>query len=157
MSYIASRLAELGITLPEVAKPAASYVPAVRVGNLVYTSGQLPFVSGALELTGKVGEESGLVSPEQAHQLARIAALNALAAAESIIGSLEKVSRVLRVTGYVASVPEFTGQPLVMNGASDLLVDIFGEAGRHARTAIGVPVLPLDAPVELEIILEVQD
>jgi enamine deaminase RidA (YjgF/YER057c/UK114 family) len=148
---VAARLAELGLTLPQVTKPVASYVPAAVSGNLVFTAGQLPFADGALPATGKVGAE---VSAEDAQRYARTCALNALAAAESVIGSLDRVTKVVKVVGFVASAPDFTGQPGVVNGASDLLGEIFGDAGRHARSAVGVAVLPLDAPVEVELILE---
>ncbi len=148
---VAARLAELGLTLPQVTKPVASYVPAAVTGNLVFTAGQLPFADGALPATGKVGAE---VSAEDAQRFARTCALNALAAAESVIGSLDRVTRIVKVVGFVASAPEFTGQPAVINGASDVLGEIFGDAGRHARSAVGVAVLPLDAPVEVELILE---
>ncbi len=145
-------LAVLGLTLPPVPAVAGSYVPAVATGAYVYTSGQLPFVDGALPATGKVGDE---VSPEQAYDLARICALNALAAVRSITGDLSPVRRVIKVVGYVASGPSFTAQPKVVNGASDLLGEVFGDAGRHARSAVGVSVLPLDAPVEVELLVEV--
>ena len=148
---VAARLAELGLTLPKVTKPVASYVPAAVTGNLVFTAGQLPFADGALPATGKVGAE---VSAEDAQGFARTCALNALAAAESVIGSLDRVTRIVKVVGFVASAPDFTGQPAVINGASDVLGEIFGDAGRHARSAVGVAVLPLDAPVEVELILE---
>ena len=150
MSRIADRLAELGLELPGVAAPVAAYVPAVVQGNLVYTSGQLPFVDGSLPATGKVG---AAVSAEDAQAYARTCALNALAAAESVIGSLDRVTQVVKVTGFVASDPAFTGQPAVINGASTLLGEIFGDAGIHARSAVGVAVLPMDAPVEVELIL----
>jgi enamine deaminase RidA (YjgF/YER057c/UK114 family) len=150
---VESRLAELGITLPDVAAPVAAYVPAVISGNLVFTSGQLPFISGALPATGKVGDGHGLVPAADAKDYARVAILNALAAVKSVLGSLDRVTRVVKVTGFVASVPEFTGQPGVINGASELLGEIFGEQGAHARSAVGVPVLPLDSPVEIEIIV----
>jgi enamine deaminase RidA (YjgF/YER057c/UK114 family) len=150
---IEARLAELGHTLPEVAAPVAAYVPAVISGNLVFTSGQLPFVSGALPATGKVGDGHGLVPAADAKDYARIAILNALAAVKSVLGSLDRVTRIVKVTGFVSSVPEFTGQPGVINGASELLGEVFGEAGAHARSAVGVPVLPLDSPVEVEIIV----
>jgi enamine deaminase RidA (YjgF/YER057c/UK114 family) len=150
---VESRLAELGITLPEVAAPVAAYVPAVISGNLVFTSGQLPFISGALPATGKVGDGHGLVPAADAKDYARVAILNALAAVKSVLGSLDRVTQVVKVTGFVASVPEFTGQPGVINGASELLGEIFGEQGAHARSAVGVPVLPLDSPVEIEIIV----
>jgi enamine deaminase RidA (YjgF/YER057c/UK114 family) len=146
------RLAELGLKLPEVPKPAGAYVPALRNGNLVYTSGQLPLVDGALPATGKVG---AAVSPEQAKELAQRCALNALAAVKSVVGDLAKVRRVVKVVGFVASDPGFTAQPGVINGASELLGEVFGDAGAHARSAVGVAVLPLDAPVEVEIVVEV--
>ncbi|MCK9795204.1 RidA family protein [Isoptericola sp. 4D.3] len=148
-----ARLAELGISLPEVAAPVAAYVPAVRSGQYVYTAGQLPFVGGALAVTGKVGEGDGLVAPDVAADLARTCALNALAAVRSITGTLDG-ARVVKVTGFVASDPSFTGQPGVINGASTVLGEIFGDAGVHARSAVGVAVLPLDAPVEVELIVE---
>jgi len=151
VGQIAARLNELGITIPGVAKPVAAYVPAMTTGNLLYTAGQLPFVDGALQKTGKVGAE---VSAAEAAELARICVLNALAAASSVLGSLETVTRVVKVNGYVASAPDFIGQPQVLNGASELLAEIFGERGQHARAAVGVAVLPLDAPVEVELILE---
>lgn len=153
---IARRLAELGITLPVVAAPVAAYVPAVRTGSYVWTSGQLPFVDGALPVTGKVGNGAGLVTPAQAAELARACALNALAAVAEQAGSLDRVRRVVKVVGYVASDPTFTGQPQVVNGASELLGQIFGEAGVHARSAVGVAVLPLDAPVEVELVVELR-
>ncbi|MCP2266407.1 RidA family protein [Promicromonospora thailandica] len=148
------RLAELGITLPEVAAPVAAYVPAVQTGRYVYTSGQLPFTAGTLAATGKVGEGEGLVSPDDAAGYARICALNALAAVRSVTGSLDAVSRIVKVVGFVASDPAFTGQPGVINGASTVLGEIFGDAGLHARSAVGVAVLPLDAPVEVELVVE---
>jgi enamine deaminase RidA (YjgF/YER057c/UK114 family) len=147
-----ARLAELGLTLPEVATPVAVYVPAVRSGDHVYTSGQLPMVEGSLAATGKVGAE---VTPEQAKDLARTCALNALAAVKAEIGDLENVRRVVKVVGFVASAPAFTGQPGVVNGASELLGEVFGDRGVHARSAVGVAVLPLDAPVEVELVVEV--
>jgi len=146
-----ARLAELGITLPDVAAPVASYAPAVRSGQYVYTAGQLPFVDGALPLTGKVGAG---VTPEQAADLARTCALNALAAVRSLVGTLDG-ARIVKVTGFVASDPSFTGQPGVINGASNVLGEIFGDAGVHARSAVGVAVLPLDAPVEVELVVSV--
>ncbi|HEX7834210.1 MAG TPA: RidA family protein [Pseudolysinimonas sp.] len=151
MSAIEDRLTELGLKLPTVTKPVAAYVPAIVTGNLVFTAGQLPFVDGKLEATGKVGAE---VSAEDAAKLAQTCALNALAAASSVIGSLDRVTRVVKVVGFVASAPDFSGQPGVVNGASELLGQVFGEAGQHARSAVGVAVLPLDAPVEVELILE---
>jgi enamine deaminase RidA (YjgF/YER057c/UK114 family) len=147
---IAERLAELGVELPAVAAPAGAYVPAVVHGGLVYTAGQIPFVDGALPLVGKVGAE---VSPEQAKDLARTCALNALAAVADAIGSLDRVTRIVKLTGFVASASGFTGQPGVINGASELLGDVFGEPGRHARSAVGVAELPLGAPVEVELIV----
>ena len=153
-SRVDARLAELGLTLPDVAAPLAAYVPAVRSGAHVHTSGQLPFVSGALPATGKVGVGAGLVPPERAAELARTAALNGLAAIRALVGDLDAVVRVVKVTGFVASDPAFTGQPAVVNGASELLGQVFGEAGVHARSAVGVAVLPLDSPVEVEIVVE---
>jgi enamine deaminase RidA (YjgF/YER057c/UK114 family) len=150
---VEARLAELGITLPDVAAPVAAYVPAVISGNLVFTSGQLPFISGALPATGKVGDGHGLVPAADAKDYARIAILNALAAVKGVLGSLDRVTQIVKVTGFVASVPEFTGQPGVINGASELLGEIFGAAGSHARSAVGVSVLPLDSPVEIEVIV----
>jgi enamine deaminase RidA (YjgF/YER057c/UK114 family) len=146
------RLAELGLTLPEVAAPAGAYVPALRNGRYVYTSGQLPLVDGKLPATGKVGAE---VDADAAKDLAKTAALNALAAIRAELGGLDQVKRVVKLLGFVASAPDFTGQSGVMNGASELLGEVFGEAGRHARSAIGVAVLPLDAPVEVEVTVEV--
>jgi enamine deaminase RidA (YjgF/YER057c/UK114 family) len=147
-----ARLAELGIRLPAVAAPVAAYVPAVRSGQLVYTSGQLPFVDGGLRRTGKVG---GSVDAEDAAHDAKLCALNALAAIDELVG-LDSVARVVRVVGYVASAEGFTGQPRVVNGASELLGRIFGDAGRHARSAVGVAELPLGAPVEVELIVELR-
>jgi enamine deaminase RidA (YjgF/YER057c/UK114 family) len=154
MSAVESRLADLGLTVPEVVPPVAAYVPAVRTGNYVYTSGQLPMVAGAMAVTGKVGGE---VTPDQGKELAQACALNAIAAVKALIGDLDKVVRVVKVVGFVASVPEFTGQPQVVNGASELLGKAFGDAGIHARSAVGVVALPLDAPVEVEIVVEVAD
>ena len=148
---VGARLQELGLVLPQVAAPVASYVPAVRTGDLVYTSGQLPTERGKLAATGKVGAE---VSPEQGKTLARICALNALAAVGSVV-DIDTVARVVKVVGFVASAPGFNGQPGVINGASDLLADVFGDNGAHARSAVGVSELPLDAPVEVELIVEV--
>lgn len=147
------RLAELGIRLPPVPAPVAAYVPAVRSGSTVWTSGQLPTVGGQLTTTGLVGSD---VSPDQARECARMAALNALAAIDALVG-LDAVARVIKVVGYVASAPGFTGQPGVINGASELLGEVFGDAGRHARSAVGVAALPLGAPVELELVAEVVD
>lgn len=146
------RLAELGLTLPAVVAPLASYVPAVRSGAHVWTSGQLPMVEGSLSATGLVGAE---VTAEEAKELARVCALNALAAVKAEIGDLGLVTRVVKVVGFVASAPGFTGQPGVVNGASELLGAVFGAAGVHARSAVGVAALPLGAPVEVEILVEV--
>lgn len=146
------RLAELGLTLPAVVAPLASYVPAVRSGAHVWTSGQLPMVEGSLSATGLVGAE---VTAEEAKELARVCALNALAAVKAEIGDLGLVTRVVKVVGFVASAPGFTGQPGVVNGASELLGSVFGAAGVHARSAVGVAALPLGAPVEVEILVEV--
>ena len=146
------RLAELGLAVPEVAKPVAVYVPAVRTGNYVYTSGQLPMRDGTLITTGKVGGE---VTVEQAVECAQQCALNGLAAVRSLIGDLSRVVRVVKVVAFVASTPDFTGQPGIANGASELIGKVFGEAGQHARSAVGVPVLPLDSPVEVELVVEV--
>jgi enamine deaminase RidA (YjgF/YER057c/UK114 family) len=146
------RLAQLGLEVPAVAKPVAAYVPAMRSGSLVFTSGQLPTVDGKLPATGKVGAEVGA---EEAKQLAERCALNALAAIKAEIGELSRVRRVVKVVGFVASAPDFTGQPAVVNGASELLGKVFGEAGVHARSAVGVAVLPLDAPVEVELTVEI--
>ena len=152
MSTPEERLAELGLGIPEVAKPAAAYVPTVRTGNLVLTSGQLPMREGQLIATGKVGGE---VSEEEAVECARQCALNALAAIRAELGSLSQIKRIVKVVAFVASTPDFTGQPQVANGVSNLLGEVFGEAGQHARSAVGVPVLPLDAPVEVEFMVEV--
>jgi len=146
------RLASLGLEVPEVAAPVAAYVPAVRTGNHIYTSGQLPSRGGELIAKGKVG---GGVSPEQATECARQCALNAIAAVRAEVGDLSKVKRVVKVVAFVASTPDFTGQPGVANGASELLGEVFGDAGKHARSAVATPVLPLDAPVEVELLVEV--
>ena len=151
MGAIEDRMDELGLALPPVPAPVAAYIPAVASGNLVFTSGQLPFVDGALPRVGKVGAE---VDAEEATGLAAIAALNALAAAASVIGSLDRVTRVVKLTAYVASAPDFTGQPAVANGASALVGDVFGDLGQHARAAVGVAVLPLNSPVEVDLVLE---
>jgi len=151
MTTPTERLARLGLRLPSVATPLAAYVPATAVGGLVFTAGQLPMVEGSLAATGKVGAE---VSSEDAAGLARVCALNALAAAASVAGGLDRITRIIRVLGYVASAPDFTGQPGVVNGASELFGQVFGDAGTHARSAVGVAVLPLDAPVEVELIAE---
>ncbi|QNE45846.1 RidA family protein [Glaciihabitans sp. INWT7] len=151
MSAIDDRLTELGLELPAIAAPAGVYIPAVVSGNLVFTSGQLPFTAGALPATGKVG---ATVTAEDAKTYAATCVLNALAAVESAIGSLDRVTRVVKVVGFVSSDPAFTGQPGVINGASELLGEIFGDRGVHARSAVGVAVLPLDSPVEVELIVE---
>ncbi|OBG43916.1 RidA family protein [Mycolicibacterium fortuitum] len=148
---VSSRLAELGIELPDVVAPLAAYVPAVRTGNLVYTAGQLPIQAGDLLATGKVGAE---ITPEQGKELARVCGLNALAALHALVG-IDSVVRVVKVVGFVASAPGFNGQPGVVNGASELFGEIFGEAGAHARSAVGVSELPRNAPVEVEIIVEI--
>ena len=145
------RLVELGISIPDVAKPVASYIPSSVAGNLVFTAGQLPFIDGKLPATGKVGAD---VDATEAAAMARTAVLNALAAVETSIGSIDRITRIVKLVVFVASTPDFTGQPGVANGASDTLVEIFGDLGRHARSAVGVAVLPLDAPVELELIVE---
>ncbi|MCP3799849.1 RidA family protein [Allokutzneria sp. A3M-2-11 16] len=145
------RLADLGLKLPVVAAPVAAYVPAVRTGSHVFTSGQLPFVDGSLAATGKVGAEVG---PEEAKEHARLCALNALAAVDALVG-IDSVVKIVKVTGYVASAEGFTGQPAVINGASELFGEIFGEAGAHARAAVGVAELPLGAPVEVDLIVEI--
>lgn len=150
MTSPTARLRELGITLPSVATPAGAYIPAKRAGGLVFTAGQVPFVDGALAATGKVGAE---ITPEQAKDLARTCTLNALAAVDGLVG-LDAVASVVKVVGFVASAPGFTGQPGVINGASELLAEVFGEAGRHARSAVGVAELPLGAPVEVELVVE---
>jgi enamine deaminase RidA (YjgF/YER057c/UK114 family) len=149
---VAARLAELGLTLPPVAPPVAAYVPAVRVGELVWTSGQLPLVEGSLLEAGVVGSA---VTPERAKELARVCVLNALAAVAAQVGSLDRVKRIVKVVGYVASEPGFTGQAQVVNGASELLGEVFGERGVHARSAVGVAVLPLGAPVEIELVAQI--
>lgn len=151
MAHPEERLADLGLAVPEVAKPVAAYVPAVRSGNFVFTSGQLPMRSGELMQTGKVG---GDVTPDEAVELAQQCALNAIAAVKAELGDLDLVKRVVKVVVFVASTPDFTGQPQVANGASELFGSVFAEAGVHARSAVGVPVLPLDAPVEVELVVE---
>ncbi|MFW0109160.1 RidA family protein [Rothia sp. P13129] len=154
---IESRIEQLGYTLPTTPQPVAAYVPAVMSGNYVYTSGQLPFVNGELLHRGKLSSHStgeGHLTLEQAQECARIAALNALSAVHSVLGDLNRIKRIVKVVGFVASAPEFTQQPQVINGASELLHDILGEQGVHARSAVGVAVLPLDAPVEVELIVE---
>jgi enamine deaminase RidA (YjgF/YER057c/UK114 family) len=159
-SAVEQRLAELGLTLPEVAAPVAAYVPAVISGNHVYTSGQLPFINGKLQATGKVSSgtegtsDEPTVSPEDARDYAAVCAVNALAAVKSVIGDLDRITRIVKVVGFVSSDPSFTGQPGVINGASELLGKVLGDAGQHARSAVGVAVLPLDSPVEVELIAE---
>lgn len=157
MSAVEQRLAELGHTVPEVVPPVGSYVPALQQGELVFTSGQLPMVGGELPATGKVGDGEGLVDPVEAQRLAGLCALNAIAAVKSVVGDLDRVTRVVKVVGFVSSHPSFTGQPGVVNGASDLLARAFGEAGVHARSAVGVTSLPLDTPVEVEVVVAVRD
>lgn len=162
MAAPSERLRELGLELPAVAAPVAAYVPAVRDGDVVFTSGQLPFVDGELPHKGLVGPRANDVSPDEAKELARIAVLNALAAAADVAGGIDQIERVIKLTGFVASADHgalgerFTGQPGVINGASELLGEIFGEAGQHARSAVGVAALPLDAPVELELTVRVR-
>ena len=151
---VAERLVELGIDIPAVVPPVAAYVPAVVTGRYVYTSGQLPMRDGEMIAAGLVGAD---VAPDLAKECARQCAINALAAAQSVVGNLNRVTRVVKVVGFVASADGFTGQPAVINGASELLLDVFGEAGRHARSAVGVAALPINAPVEVEIIFEVAD
>ena len=151
MSQVENRLAELGHTLPQVATPAGSYLPAMISGNLVFTAGQIPLIDGKLMATGKLGAD---IDAEQGAQIAGRCALNALAAIKSVLGDLDRVKQVVKVVGFVASVPQFTAQPSVINGASEFLQQVFGDAGKHARSAVGVPVLPLDAPVEVELIVE---
>jgi enamine deaminase RidA (YjgF/YER057c/UK114 family) len=160
VSAVEQRLAELGLALPEVAAPVAAYVPAVISGNHVYTSGQLPFINGKLGATGKVSTgtegfaDEPTVSPEDAKRFAAVCAVNALAAVKSVIGDLDRITRIVKVVGFVSSDPTFTGQPGVINGASELLGKVLGDAGQHARSAVGVSVLPLDSPVEVELIAE---
>jgi enamine deaminase RidA (YjgF/YER057c/UK114 family) len=151
MTEVRAKLAELGLALPVAAKPVAAYVPAIRTGSIVFTAGQLPMVDGALAKTGKVGGE---ISIEEAKKLAEVCALNALAAIETV-ADVNKIVRVVRVVGYVNGVAGFTQQPAVINGASELLLHIWGEAGKHARSALGVAELPLNAPVEVELTVEV--
>lgn len=157
MGRIEERLAELGLTVPPVNPPVAAYVPALRDGRYVYVSGQLPLTGGAMAATGPVGEGPDAVSPEQAKEMAATCALNAIAACQSVVGDLDAVERVVKLVGFVASEPGFTGQPGVINGASELMKDVFGEAGAHARSAVGVLALPLGASVEVEAIFAVRD
>ncbi|MGB4809251.1 MAG: RidA family protein [Candidatus Phosphoribacter baldrii] len=157
MSAVEERLAALGYAVPEVVPPVAAYVPAVRQGDWVFVSGQLPMRDGVMPATGKVGEGPGLVSPAQAKDLAAFCALNGIAAVKSVIGDLDKVVRVVKVVGFVAVDPSFFAVPGVVNGASELFGAAFGDAGKHARSAVGVAALPLDAPVEVELIVAVRD
>ena len=150
---VLQRLAELGLELPPVVAPVAAYVPAVLDGDRVWTAGQVPIVDGALPVTGKVGVGEGLVPPERAHEMARVCALNGLAAVASVIEDLDRIVRVVKVVGFVASAPDFTGQPAVINGASELLQAVLGDMGQHARSAVGVAALPMDAPVEVEMVV----
>lgn len=152
MSKIEHRIIELGLILPTPPKPLAAYIPAKKSGNLVFTAGQLPMVDGVLVAQGFLGKN---VEIEDAYQSARICTLNALAAIKGVIGDLDQIKQIVRVVGYVASVPEFTQQPAVVNGASELLLEIFGENGKHARSAVGMSVLPLNAPVEIELTVEI--
>jgi enamine deaminase RidA (YjgF/YER057c/UK114 family) len=151
MSKVEQRLSELGLTLPQVATPAGSYLPAMISGNLVFTAGQIPLIEGKLMATGKLGAE---ITVEYGAEIAQRCALNALAAVKSVIGDLDRVKQIVKIVGFVSSVPEFTAQPSVINGASEFLQQVFGDAGQHARSAVGVSVLPLDAPVEIELIVE---
>lgn len=153
MGNVENKLKQIGLNLPEAPKPVAAYVPAKQVGKLVFTAGQLPMVSGELISKGLLGKD---VEVEEANKAARICTLNALAAIKSIIGDLDRIKQIVRVVGYVASVPTFTQQPAVVNGASELLLEIFGEAGKHARSAVGMAVLPLNASVEIELTVEVE-
>ena len=157
MGEVEQRLAEIGLRVPEVMPPVAAYVPAVLDGSRVYVSGQVPMVDGVLAETGHVGEGDGFVSPERAKELAAICALNAIAAVKLVVGDLDRVEQVVKVVGFVASDPSFTGQPGVVNGASELFAAAFGSAGVHARSAVGVAALPLGAPVEVEVIVHVRD
>lgn len=156
MSTVEERLADLGMTVPDVVAPVAAYVPALRDGDHVYVSGQLPMVGGELSDLGKVGDGPGLVTPARAKELAAVCALNGIAAVKSVVGDLESVAQVVKVVGFVASDPGFTGQPDVVNGASELLGKVFGDAGRHARSAVGVTALPRDVPVEVEMVVRIR-
>ena len=153
MGKIEERLNDLGIVIPEVAKPVAAYIPAKKVGNLIFTSGQLPMVNGELISKGLLGQD---VEIEEANKAAMICTLNALAAIKGVIGDLDLIQQIVRVVGYVASVPTFTQQPAVVNGASELLLEIFGDDGKHARSAVGMVVLPLNASVEIELTVEIK-
>lgn len=152
MSFEA-KISEMGLTIPEVAKPVAAYVPSIKVGDYVYTSGQIPFVSGKLAYAGKVGQDLQL---EQGYEAAKVCALNCLAAIKSVIGSLDNIEQIVKVVGFVNSAPGFTDQPKVINGASELVGNIFGKQGEHARSAVGVPELPINAAVEVEMIVKVK-
>jgi enamine deaminase RidA (YjgF/YER057c/UK114 family) len=153
MTLVEERIAELALTLPNAPKPVAAYIPAKQTGNLVFTAGQLPMVNGELISKGLLGQD---VEIEEAHKAARICTLNALAAIKGVIGDLDRIKQIVRVVGYVASVPTFTQQPAVVNGASELLLEIFGENGKHARSAVGIAVLPLNASVEIELTVEIE-
>jgi len=153
MSYLEENLARIGLSLPDAPKPVAAYVPAKQTGNLVFTAGQLPMVNGELISKGLLGQD---VEIDEANKAARICTLNALAAIKGVIGDLDRIKQIVRVVGYVASVPTFTQQPAVVNGASELLLEIFGENGKHARSAVGMAVLPLNASVEIELTVEVE-
>ncbi len=153
MANIESRIKVIGLSLPEVPKPVAAYIPAKQSGNLVFTAGQLPMVNGELFSKGLLGQD---VEVDEANKAARICTLNALAAIKGVIGDLDRIKQIVRVVGYVASVPTFTQQPAVVNGASELLLEIFGENGKHARSAVGMAVLPLNASVEIELIVEIE-
>ena len=153
MSKITDKLIELQLTIPELQKPVAAYIPAKKTGNLIFTAGQLPFVNGELVSLGLLGQD---VEIDEANKAARICTLNALAAIKGVIGDLDRIKQIVRVVGYVASVPTFTQQPAVVNGASELLLEIFGENGKHARSAVGMAVLPLNASVEIELTVEIE-
>ena len=153
MSYEA-KLKEMGVEIPEAAKPLACYIPAVKIGNMVYTAGQIPLIAGKLQYTGKVGAE---VSVEEAYAAAKTCAINCLAAIKGVIGDLDQIEAVFKVTGFVNSAAGFNGQPKVVNGASDFLGEVFGDAGKHARSAVGVSDLPIDAPVEVEVVVKLKD
>ena len=153
MSYEA-KLKEMGVVIPEPVKPLASYIPTVKVGNLVFTSGQIPMIAGKLQYVGKVGAE---VTPEQANEAAKTCAINCLSAIKGVIGDLDKIESVFKVVGFVNSAPGFNAQPKVINGASDFLGEVFGDAGKHARSAVGVSDLPIDSPVEVEVIVKLKD
>jgi enamine deaminase RidA (YjgF/YER057c/UK114 family) len=153
---VEERLSKIGITIPTPTTPVANYVPAVALEGLLYTAGQLPMADGRLRATGKVGSDAGQVPPQDARRMARLCAVNAMAAAKSVLGDLDRIRRVIKVVGFVASDPTFTGQPAVIDGASELFAEAFGDDGIHVRSAVGVAVLPLDAPVEVEVIFEIR-